>query len=196
MIKAVLFDIGWVTNNADSMRAFGKVAKKINVGTEDLHNAYRRSKVKEVVNKRTFKKEVRKLTGKNHDLIEDWHKGYLECLKDVNKDVIKTVKKLKKNYKVGALTNANSLHHEWRKEAGAYDLFDPVICSATYRTAKPQQKLYRIALKKLKLPAKEVVFVDDHWENIETARKIGMKGILFKNNILLLRELKKLGVTI
>ena len=44
---------------------------------------------------------------------------------------------------------------------------------------KPDPEIYETLLKKYALDPAECVFIDDRAENIETARKLGMKGIVF-----------------
>ena len=44
---------------------------------------------------------------------------------------------------------------------------------------KPNADIYEHLLKEYSLCADECVFIDDREENIGTARKLGMKGIVF-----------------
>lgn len=46
---------------------------------------------------------------------------------------------------------------------------------------KRKNKIYKVAIKKLKCKASESIFIDDKKENIERAEKLGINGILFKN---------------
>ena len=49
------------------------------------------------------------------------------------------------------------------------------------KLVKPDREIYEYLLKKYDLEAQECVFLDDRLENVEGARKVGMKGILFEN---------------
>ena len=47
---------------------------------------------------------------------------------------------------------------------------------------KPSEEIYRYLLDKYKLKAEECLFIDDLEANIEGAKKVGMKGEVFKQN--------------
>jgi len=194
MIKAVLFDIGWVTSNADSSVAFKGLAKELRVKHEDIQKIYHECNVCSKINRQKFVRRLRKLSGKDLDFIELWKKHYVKALKNKNKGVIDIAKKLKKNYTVASLTNVNNLHHKWRKEKGIYDYFDLIVSSSNARINKPDPGIYKLALKRLNLKAKECVFIDDLRKNITSANKLGFKGILFKNTTKLKKDLEKAGL--
>jgi len=89
---------------------------------------------------------------------------------------------LKKNgYKTGFLSNTElpAVEHFFEKK---YDhFFDALIFSCNEKTAKPEEKIFKIALEKLKVKPEETVFIDDKLINIEMACKIGINGIVFKS---------------
>lgn len=58
---------------------------------------------------------------------------------------------------------------------------DGKIVSAYVEMIKPDPNIYRELLKTYDLKAQECVFIDDRRENIEAARQLGFKGILFES---------------
>jgi putative hydrolase of the HAD superfamily len=61
---------------------------------------------------------------------------------------------------------------------GLYDLFDPIIFSSDVRYKKPNPKIYRLALDRMQLKPKEVLFIGDTPENdIIAPQEIGMQAI-------------------
>ena len=44
---------------------------------------------------------------------------------------------------------------------------------------KPDPKIYKTLLRRYNLKAEECVFIDDTEENVVSAQKIGLKGIVF-----------------
>lgn len=58
---------------------------------------------------------------------------------------------------------------------------DGKIVSAYVELIKPDPNIYRELLKTYGLKADECVFIDDRRENIEAARRLGFRGILFKS---------------
>jgi putative hydrolase of the HAD superfamily len=59
--------------------------------------------------------------------------------------------------------------------------FDHQIFSADVRRVKPEPAIYEYSLDVLKVPASEVLFVDDRDANLEQARAAGMRGIRFRS---------------
>jgi HAD superfamily hydrolase (TIGR01509 family) len=58
------------------------------------------------------------------------------------------------------------------------------------RKSNPESFLY--VIKRLNLLPREILFVDDRNENIELARKLDLKAILFKNSNQLKKEINNL----
>ncbi len=57
--------------------------------------------------------------------------------------------------------------------------FDVLVWSYQVRVAKPDPAIYRHVLKELGTLPEEALFIDDKQANIEAARALGMKGLLF-----------------
>lgn len=72
--------------------------------------------------------------------------------------------------------------------------FEEIILSCEVGFRKPDPKIYKIILRKLKLPANNCLFIDDKLENIRVARKLGMKGIRFQAPAKLRKDLSKIGL--
>ncbi len=58
-------------------------------------------------------------------------------------------------------------------------LFDPVVISGTEKIAKPDPRIYRLALERLGHAAADTLFVDDLPANIEGAAILGLRTHLF-----------------
>jgi len=57
-------------------------------------------------------------------------------------------------------------------------LFDPVVISGEVGMRKPLAPIYQLALERLDLPAKRVLFIDDAEPNILGARCVGLQAFL------------------
>ena len=71
--------------------------------------------------------------------------------------------------------------------------FDHQIFSADVRRIKPEPAIYEYSLKVLKVPASEVLFVDDRDANLEQARAAGIRVIRFQSVNQLRDDLDALG---
>ena len=115
----------------------------------------------------------------------------------VNLDLVNTIIKLKKNYKIGLLSNFTA---PWLREIitinNLWYLFDEYIISSDYKMLKPNRDIFEKMLEMFKIDTSEAIFVDDRQINIDGAEKIGIKSILFKKNEQFIKDLQKLGINI
>jgi 2-haloacid dehalogenase len=67
-----------------------------------------------------------------------------------------------------------------------------VIVSGDVKAIKPDRRIYQILLDRCDIDPRRAVFVDDVAANIETARQLGLHGIVFSGPDALRRELAEL----
>jgi HAD superfamily hydrolase (TIGR01509 family) len=60
---------------------------------------------------------------------------------------------------------------------GIARLFDPLVVSAQIGVLKPAGDAYRAALARLDVPPQAAVFIDDRADNIEGARRVGLRTV-------------------
>lgn len=114
---------------------------------------------------------------------------------EINKNVESIIKKLKKlGYKVAVCTNTIKAFSDIHIKNNDYAIFDFVIISCEIGMRKPDREIYEFVLKKLNVEPEECVFIDNELENVEGAKKAGMKTILFENANQLKDNLKKCGI--
>lgn len=110
---------------------------------------------------------------------------------------VKLLPGLKKHYRLAILSNNQK---SWPKKFLKKDNLPilnsiPFFNSARMGFRKPHKNIYRITLKKLKVRPQECVFIDDKPENLVPAKELGIKTILYKQNLTELKQnLKKLGI--
>ena len=71
-------------------------------------------------------------------------------------------------------------------------LVDTMIISAEERVAKPDERIYRIALERLQVDPEEAVFLDDLAVNVAAANQLGMKAVHFRETRQALAEVQSL----
>jgi len=102
----------------------------------------------------------------------------------------KLISELKaQGYIVALLSNTTKIRSDFYLREGLYRPFDPIILSWEVNVRKPDPKIYEILLDTLKLPAKDVIFIDNREENVLGARKVGINAILFKSEPQLRQDL-------
>jgi len=101
----------------------------------------------------------------------------------LEKDFEPVVKGLKEKYQLSILSNLPS---DWADELEAKFQFEkdfnPRVFSGISQCKKPQAEIYQLLLKKSKLKAENIAFIDDRLENLQTAYELGMTTIYFQKD--------------
>lgn len=132
-----------------------------------------------------------RLPGKLHKAVEGLVNWYIGDIMPVD-GMAELIEELKQEgYKIYLLSNAaKDFPNYWHKIPG-HEYFDDLCVSAFHGFIKPQPEIYRCALEKFGVLAEESVFIDDVPANIEAALNIGMKGIVFHDDVKELRTDRK-----
>jgi epoxide hydrolase-like predicted phosphatase len=98
----------------------------------------------------------------------------------VDRELCDYVRGLRPRYRTGMLSNTWMCDgRAMAQELGITDCFDVFVTSAEVGVMKPDPRIYQVALEKLEIKPPEAVFVDDFVENVEGARRLGMRAIRF-----------------
>jgi len=90
------------------------------------------------------------------------------------------VRSLRPRYGLSVLSNADlSLRARLERDDLAA-LFDDVVISAEVGLAKPEAAVFHLAAERLGVAVAECVFVDDGDRNVEAARDVGMRAVLYR----------------
>jgi len=197
MIKAIIFDYGGVLSVKGSLSSFGEIyAPKFGVDPEEF---------KKVIIDNWFKARINNMDSKLFWInISKFLKiDYKTLRKDLlefsgfNHEVLVLIKKLKKNYKLGLLSNQIE---DWLEEIIAEhklnEVFDVITTSYKSKIAKPDISIFKETIEQLGVNPAECIYVDDMEQNIPPAKELGMKMILFKNFEQLKKELISFSVNI
>ena len=110
----------------------------------------------------------------------------------IDRTLLDFLRSLRPKYKTGLISNAWSGLRNYILREKFDDAFEYMIISSEVGAAKPDPKIFQIALEQLQVRANEAVFVDDFIENIEACQKVGMKGIHFRDVESAMKQLKAL----
>ena len=205
MIKAVIFDQGSVLATEDWLAVYKKLANEFKIDikkTEEIVKPLFDRLGKTEIDEQVFWMEVETQTGikLSKEFTENfWFKTYKEWSKDIKGswDILTELHKrgirlavLSNIVKPSLLANKEMGRPQRLKEVGV----ETFVWSCKEGLNKPDPKIYEIVLKRLNLPPEDCVFVDDKEVNIDTAKKLGMHGIVFKAPEQLRKELIKLGL--
>jgi epoxide hydrolase-like predicted phosphatase len=100
----------------------------------------------------------------------------------VDEKLVAFIRSLRPAYKTGMISNAwPNLRHWIENEWRIADAFDHIVISAEVGIAKPDPRIYHLALDGMGVAANEAVFIDDFEKNIDGALAVGMQTIHFKH---------------
>jgi epoxide hydrolase-like predicted phosphatase len=110
---------------------------------------------------------------------------------EIDESLIDYVRELHKMYKTALLSNAwddlrQVITENWHFE----DAFDTMIISAEVRVAKPDPRIFQLALDRLDVKAEEAIFVDDMKRNVDGAQLAGLHALLFQTSQQLRNDLE------
>jgi putative hydrolase of the HAD superfamily len=111
----------------------------------------------------------------------------------IDMELIRFIRARKTAIKMGLLSNGWSSTRRFIDERwDIADIFDDMIISAEVGLAKPDRRIYQLALDRLGVEAEQTIFIDDFDENIQGARELGIHGIHFQDPQIVMEELKDL----
>ncbi len=199
-IKALIFDVGGVLRlgnpSFDHPKVHRSIAKKLKTGLDQYLDAIDTFYAKSYIGKISEKKALQLMSKNLKTTPERLRKLYINNYRKyyiLNKQLLQyALQKKKQGYKIAILSDQWWLSKEALVPRYFYTKFDATIVSCEVGVRKPDPKIYRLTLKKLKLPAKQTVFIDNQKWNIPPAKKLGMKIVLFKNNKQAIKEINKM----
>lgn len=107
--------------------------------------------------------------------------------------LIAYIRTLRRRYKIGLLSNAwDDLRQALDERFGIVHDFDKLIISAEVGLAKPDPRIYHLALERLGAQPAETVFLDDVSVNVDAARAVGLHAIQYRDFAQAREELERL----
>ena len=204
MIKNIIFDIGGVVVTRSKFNKILKLFSKLVFGTKNpdfFKEEYINPKIKKEwqqwrLGKITANQFFKRQRKKYHLKLSTNKLAYiLYRSQKPNKKIVSMIKKLKKRYRIYALTNHTKEWFAYQKDKYNYNaIFSGTVTSFEAGSAKPNIIIYKKLLETYKLIPEECLLIDDQEENLIPAQKLGIKTIHYKNIFLLKKQLKHHGI--
>lgn len=194
-IENIIFDLGGVVINLDidaTFRKFSSLFKK-EVTSEIFTNHHCNQVFRDFevgkIEDTAFRDYIRELAGFHipDDLIDD---AWNAMLQDIPKDRMDWIYEATRNYNCVVLSNTNSIHiHHFERKFEKVtnyglpkEMFHDLFYSFNIGKRKPDADAFKFVLQKTGFePAKTVLF-DDLKENLETAKRLGLKTVYVERN--------------
>ncbi|HET6990406.1 MAG TPA: HAD family phosphatase [Bacteroidia bacterium] len=198
--KALVFDLGKVIFDVTFEMAYAHWGKIGNLDSGVVRSRFRFDEAYDLFseNKLTpkeYAKHVSKLIDvelSQEDFETGWNRIYLDVYPGTDNILIK----MKKKYRLLALTNTNSVHARvWPfKYAETLHHFEKIFSSHEMGISKPKKEAYTMVLDYLQLLPGEIIFLDDTNANVTGAEDAGIKGIVVKSSSQMIADLHKEGI--
>lgn len=191
-IKNIIFDFGGVILNIDyklTENAF------LQLGIKNFDKIYSQTTQKELfdvfekglIPTAEFRNQIRKYIQTDvSDMQID--AAWDSMLLDLPEERIDLLDRLKKTHRLFLLSNTNEIHYanfsaymknKFRRDIFS-DVFEKHYVSHQVHMRKPDAEIFELVLNENNLNRQETVFIDDSYQHIEGARKIGLNAIFLE----------------
>ncbi len=184
-IRAVFFDIGGVILRTEDPEPRRRWERRLGLAPGQLvkvvfdNPVALRSTIGEVLEKDVWQEVGRSLNLTAQQLMElqkDFFAG-----DRWDEDLLAFIRTLRPGIRTGVISNgwlgAQSVMEKWVNA----ETFDAIVFSGAEKCRKPEERIYRLALKRLNVDPEEAMFFDDFQENVDGAARIGMQAMLFES---------------
>ncbi|MEO8040772.1 MAG: HAD family phosphatase [Betaproteobacteria bacterium] len=130
------------------------------------------------------------------DLIALWKDRWPQMLGDAFPETLAILAELReRGHRLIALTNWSAeTFPVARQRFGFLDWFEDIVVSGEVRVAKPDPRIFRLALERNRLDAARTVFIDDTRANVVAALALGLTAVHFLDARSLRLDLQRLGL--
>lgn len=195
-IRAVFFDLGGVIVRTEYQAPRQQLAERLGMEYDDLDRIVFNSEtgnqasigaITSLQHWEAVLKRLKRPAEELQTIRDEFFAGDI-----VDRDILAFLRSLRGTHKTGLISNAWSDLRDYITREKMIDAFDHIVISAEVGVAKPDPKIFQIALEQAGVSPNEAVFVDDFYVNIESCEKLGMKGIHFQDPQTAMAQLKLL----
>jgi HAD superfamily hydrolase (TIGR01509 family) len=195
-LRTIFFDLGGVILRTEYQAPRERLAERLNMTYEDISKIVFESdssrqaslgKISVEEHWRTVMQKLRLPASEAKAIRTEFFAGDV-----IDRDLLDFVRSLRPRYTTGVISNAWGDLRSYIIKNQFDDAFDTLVLSAEVGMMKPQPEIYQLALKQAHVEAQEAAFVDDTPKNVETARALGLHGIVFRDPAQVRENLKAL----
>lgn len=200
-IRAVYFDFGGVLYQFPDRRWMLRWQRLLGLQNDETISAMIASPeespfVQAVMDGRIPESEIWQRLGRRWRLgapLVSWIQRNAMSRRRMNREVATFLTGLRPRYKTAILSNAGSdTRRTFTEVFGFHHMVDEIIISAEEGIAKPDQRIFQIALDRFGVAPHEALFLDDLAENVNAARRLGMRAVQFHHTRQALDDIRSL----
>ncbi|MEW5845435.1 MAG: HAD family phosphatase [Bacteroidota bacterium] len=189
-ISNIILDLGGVVLDIDyslTLKAFGEFGIRLSdhstfTGSNELFNQFDCG----LIGPDTFWESFNLMFGVSLNP-KDFDRAWNALLLDWDLERLKLIELLRKNYRLFLLSNTNIIHFEHYNQIliekygkALKDLFHKAYLSFEMGIRKPQAEIFQRLIDENELVPSETLFIDDTFEHVAAAKKLGILTIHLK----------------
>jgi HAD superfamily hydrolase (TIGR01509 family) len=184
-IEVILFDLGKVIVDFDTMRIAREVSRRSGATREDivrlissssLYHDFEKGNIAPVDFLAAIESQL-SFTIPYAEFLPVWNDIFT-----LKPEMETYVRQMKRKYRIAALSNTNELHWAFLKEKfDIMRIFDDLFLSCELHCRKPEEEIYKKALDRYKLPPGRIAYIDDVPAFVAVACGLGIQGYVFKS---------------
>ncbi len=198
-IRALLFDLGKVLLHFNFEPAFRRLSRASEFSPKEIEDYFVSSGLEVFfdggkISSLQFYEQVKKAL--SHRLDYASFKRVWNEIFTPNKPVIRLVERLADRYRLVLISNTNAMHFDHiRSRYPVIRRFDRLILSYKEKMRKPDERIYRKAMRLCEASPEEIFYIDDRADLTEAADDLGFHTFTYRNNPAELRRaMKALGI--
>lgn len=140
--------------------------------------------------------ERTRLYPQHADLIALWERGWPQMLHGPIPETVEILAQLRgRGHRLHALTNWSAETFPLaRARFDFLDWFEDIVVSGEVGLAKPDPRIFDLAIRRCRLRPGDTVFIDDNPRNVEAGREAGFEALAFTGAPQLRQDLERLGL--
>jgi len=184
-VKWVIFDLGGIVISESKEYIDKSIAEYLDISIKQYHKLtekyQHRLTTGDITLLQVYTHIIRqlKISIKPQSVLDKHLSIFREVSTQKDSEILQMIVQLTKICSVGCLTNTEIEIAELNKKTGLFDCFEKVYLSTEIGLRKPISSIYKYLLDDLGCSPKEVIFIDDKYENVESAQRIGINSIQF-----------------
>jgi len=187
-LRAVIFDIGRVLVKLDLARAVAGLSQGISLSPSELWSAIEKDPrwhdwQEGRISPHDWHLHITKRL-RSPLKFEEFREAWNRALDPVPLQSDDLFASIARKHKLALLSNTDPIHVAHLESSFSFFQFFPRparIYSCAVRASKPSPVIFQVALKAVKTPASQAVFVDDILEYVQAARSLGLRAIQYLN---------------
>ncbi len=185
-IKAVLFDLGKVLIHFDFEPAFKRLAKHCKKNPSDIRDFFASSELEVLydggkISSYHFYRNVKRDLGLSLSYVQFQH--LWNSIFTPVPGMAGLIHRVARRKRLVLVSNTNQMHFSYvKKHYPVLKKFHAHVLSYKEKVRKPDERIYRIALKACNAKAHEVIYIDDREDLTSAAKELGFHVHTFKND--------------